>query len=59
MLLAVIGLYLIHSSQTGYTFALYELVHTTVAPSTALWLFGAFLLAFAIKSRCSHSTVGF
>ena len=50
MLLAVIGLYLIHGSQTGnYTFALYELVHTTVAPSTAPWLFGAFLLAFAIK----------
>jgi NADH-quinone oxidoreductase subunit M len=50
MLLAVIGLYLIHGSQTGhYTFALYELVGTSIAPSTAFWLFLAFLLAFAIK----------
>jgi NADH-quinone oxidoreductase subunit M len=50
MLLAVIGLYLIHGGQTGqYTFALAALLHTTVAPATAIWLFGAFLLAFAIK----------
>ncbi len=50
MLLAVIGLYLIHGSQTGqYTFALSELLHTTMSGSTAFWLFGAFLLAFAIK----------
>jgi NADH-quinone oxidoreductase subunit M len=50
MLLAVIGLYLIHGGQTGnYTFALAELLHTTLEPATAIWLFGAFLLAFAIK----------
>jgi NADH-quinone oxidoreductase subunit M len=50
MLLAVIGLYLIHGGQTGhYTFALAELLHTALEPATAIWLFGAFLLAFAIK----------
>jgi NADH-quinone oxidoreductase subunit M len=50
MLLAVIGLYLIHGGQTGqYTFAFAALLHTAVAPATAIWLFGAFLLAFAIK----------
>lgn len=50
MLLAIIGIYLLHGSQGGnYTFALYELVGTTLAPGTALWLFAAFLFAFAIK----------
>jgi NADH-quinone oxidoreductase subunit M len=50
MLLAVIGLYLIHGSQTGqYTFALAGLLHTSMSGSTAFWLFSAFLLAFAIK----------
>ncbi len=50
MLLAVIGLYLIHGGQTGhYTFALPDLLHTSISTSAALWLFGAFLLAFAIK----------
>lgn len=50
MLLAVIGIYLIHGSQTGaYSFALGDLLHTTVDPSLGVWLYGAFLLAFAIK----------
>ncbi|WP_041974578.1 NuoM family protein [Geobacter sp. OR-1] len=50
MLLAIITLYLIHGSQTGvYTFSLYGLIGTVVPHSTALWLYGAFLLAFAIK----------
>ena len=50
MLLAIIGLYLIHGSQSGsYTFALSGLLGTHVAPATGLWLYGAFLLAFAIK----------
>src|SRR5512133_2031945 len=50
MLLAIIGIYLIHGGQTGtYTFALADLLQTTVAPDLALWLFAAFLLAFAIK----------
>ena len=50
MLLAIIGLYLIHGSQSGsYTFALSALLGTQFAPATGLWLYGAFLLAFAIK----------
>ncbi|HEX8960548.1 MAG TPA: NADH-quinone oxidoreductase subunit M [Geobacteraceae bacterium] len=50
MLLAIIGVYLIHGEKTGsYTFALPSLVHTPMAPQTACWLFAAFLLAFAIK----------
>jgi len=50
MLLAIIGLYLIHGSQSGsYTFALSALLGTSVTPATGLWLYGAFLLAFAIK----------
>jgi len=50
MLLAIIGLYLIHGSQNGsYTFALSALLGTSIAPATGLWLYAAFLLAFAIK----------
>jgi NADH-quinone oxidoreductase subunit M len=50
MLLAIIAIYLMHGSQTGsYTFALFELTKTAVKHSTGLWLYGAFLLAFAIK----------
>jgi NADH-quinone oxidoreductase subunit M len=50
MLIALIGLYLIHGSQTGqYTFSLYPLIETPVAGPTGFWLYGAFLLAFAIK----------
>jgi NADH-quinone oxidoreductase subunit M len=50
MLLAIIAIYLLHGSQTGiYTFALFELTNTAVTHSTGLWLYGAFLLAFAIK----------
>jgi NADH-quinone oxidoreductase subunit M len=50
MLLAIIGIYLLHGSQTGvYSFALGELVKTAVPHGTALWLYGAFLLAFGVK----------
>ncbi len=50
MLIALIGLYLIHGAQTGqYTFSLYQLIQTPLGPSTEFWLFAAFLLAFAIK----------
>ncbi len=50
MLLAIIGIYLLHGSQSGiYSFALTELVKTAVPFSTGLWLYGAFLLAFAVK----------
>lgn len=50
MLIALIGLYLIHGAQTGqYTFSLYQLARTPLAGSTEIWLYAAFLLAFAIK----------
>lgn len=50
MLLAIIGIYLIHGARSGsYTFALHQLIGTGVAPGISLWLFAAFLLAFAIK----------
>jgi NADH-quinone oxidoreductase subunit M len=50
MLIALIGLYLIHGSQTGtYTFSLSQLMHTALNPSTEIWLYASFLLAFAIK----------
>jgi NADH-quinone oxidoreductase subunit M len=50
MLLALIGLYWLHGTQTGvYTFSLYHLVSTPVTGSLQVWLFAAFLLAFAIK----------
>jgi len=50
MLLAIIGIYLLHGNQSGtYSFALGELVKTAVPYSSGLWLYGAFLLAFAVK----------
>jgi NADH-quinone oxidoreductase subunit M len=71
MLLAIIGLYMIHGEQSGiYTFALAGLMHTGLSPSAGLLLFAAFLLAFAIKvpifplhtwlpdAYCDSSTTG-
>ncbi len=50
MLLALIGLYLIHGSQTGaYSFALHELLNTRLSAWAEFWLYSAFLLSFAIK----------
>jgi len=50
MLLAIIGLYVIHGRQTGnYTFALESLSATTLDPILAVILFAAFMLAFAVK----------
>lgn len=50
MLLAIIAIYLMHGVQTGiYTFALFDLTKTVVPHATGLWLYGGFLLAFAIK----------
>ncbi|MBT1073766.1 complex I subunit 4 family protein [Geobacter grbiciae] len=50
MLLAIIGVYLIHGDATGtYTFALPLLAKAPIVHGAAPWLFGAFLLAFAIK----------
>jgi NADH-quinone oxidoreductase subunit M len=50
MLLAIIGIYLLHGDQSGsYSFALAELVKTSVPSTTGLWLYSAFLLAFGVK----------
>ena len=50
MLLAIIGIYLHHGSATGvYSFALADLAGTPLPATTGYWLYGAFLLAFAIK----------
>lgn len=50
MLLAIVALHLIHAGQTGVaTFRLHELIGTQMPLDLQLWLFGAFLLAFAIK----------
>ncbi|MFZ4857301.1 MAG: complex I subunit 4 family protein [Desulfuromonadaceae bacterium] len=50
MLLAIIGIYLIHGQQSGiYSFGLAALTGTRFSPATGLWLYGAFLLAFAVK----------
>jgi len=50
MLLAIIGIYLIHGSQSGmYSFGLAGLLGTHFSLTTGLWLYAAFLLAFAVK----------
>src|SRR6185369_115182 len=50
MLVAIISIYLMHGTQTGsYSFSLAQLVHTSVPYGIGIWLFAAFLFAFAIK----------
>jgi len=50
MLIAIISLYLMHGAQHGtYSFALGDLARTSVPFELSLWLFAAFLFAFAIK----------
>jgi NADH-quinone oxidoreductase subunit M len=50
MLLAIIGIYLIHGRQSGiYTFNLTALMNTSLDPLVGFWLYAAFLLSFAIK----------
>ncbi len=50
MLIALIGLYAIHGAQTGnYTFSLFDLMQTSLGARMEMWLYAAFLLAFAIK----------
>jgi NADH-quinone oxidoreductase subunit M len=50
MLLALIGIYWLHGDQTGvYTFSLDALTRTPVQGRAGVWLYAAFLLAFAIK----------
>jgi len=50
MLAAIIGIYIIHADKTGvHTFAIDSLAGTHPQGNTGLWLFAAFLLAFAVK----------
>ncbi|PTX21432.1 NADH dehydrogenase subunit M [Pontibacter mucosus] len=50
MLLAILGLYFIHGSQTGiYTFNYFELLGTALAPEAARLLMFGFLAAFLVK----------
>ncbi|MGE4542843.1 MAG: NuoM family protein [Pedobacter sp.] len=50
MLLALLGLFLLHGRQTGdYIFALQALRTTVIPPDLAPWLFGCLALAFLVK----------
>ncbi len=50
MLLAILGLYFIHGQNTGiYTFNYSELLGTSIAASTSMWLMLGFFIAFAVK----------
>jgi len=50
MFAAILGLYFIHGETTGtYTFDYFQLLGTTLSPSTALWLMLGFFAAFAVK----------
>ncbi|MFW6372326.1 MAG: complex I subunit 4 family protein [Thermodesulfobacteriota bacterium] len=50
LLIAIIGLYVIHGAQTEvYGFTRYQLMNTTLGPTLEWWLFGAFLAGFAVK----------
>jgi NADH-quinone oxidoreductase subunit M len=50
MLLAILGLAVLHSSQTGsYSFDLLKLYELSIPSSLQFWFFLAFALAFAIK----------
>jgi NADH-quinone oxidoreductase subunit M len=50
LLLAIIGLYLIHGKSTGnYTFNYLDLLHSTLEPGIARWLMFGFLIAFVVK----------
>jgi NADH-quinone oxidoreductase subunit M len=50
MLIAVIGLYVVHGRQTGtYTFDLVQLMKTSLSGGVQGWLYAAFMFAFGIK----------
>jgi NADH-quinone oxidoreductase subunit M len=50
MLIAIIGLYVVHGRQTGvYTFALFPLLETSLSLGAEGWLYAAFMLSFGIK----------
>jgi NADH-quinone oxidoreductase subunit M len=50
MLLAILGLYFIHGSNTGtYTFNYFELLGTELSSAAEMWLLLGFLAAFIVK----------
>lgn len=50
MLIAILALYFAHHRATGvYTFEYAELLGTSLAPSTAMWVMLGFFVAFAVK----------
>ncbi len=50
MLVAIVALYFVHARATGvYSFDYTELLGTTMAPPTAVWLMLGFVIAFAVK----------
>jgi NADH-quinone oxidoreductase subunit M len=50
MLLSLLTLYFMHEQQFGtYSFALEELMRVSIDPTTQMWLFWGFFVAFAIK----------
>jgi NADH-quinone oxidoreductase subunit M len=50
MLLAILGLYFVHGSQTGlYTFHYFGLLGTPLSPEVGRWLMAGFLAAFLVK----------
>jgi NADH-quinone oxidoreductase subunit M len=50
MLIAIIGLYVVHGRQTGtYTFDLTSLIQTSLSGGVQGWLYAAFMLSFGIK----------
>jgi NADH-quinone oxidoreductase subunit M len=50
MLLAILALYIIHGQQTGnFSYDYFDLLNTTLEPSTAKWIMMGFLIAFAVK----------
>jgi NADH-quinone oxidoreductase subunit M len=50
MLIAIIGLYVVHGRQTGiYTFDLASLIQTSLSGGVQGWLYAAFMLSFGIK----------
>ena len=50
MLLAILALYFLHGQASGvYTFDYFNLLNTSLAPSTAKWIMMGFLIAFVVK----------
>jgi NADH-quinone oxidoreductase subunit M len=50
MLLAILGLYFLHASQTGtYSFSYFDFLQTSIPLASARWIMFGFLAAFVVK----------